>query len=100
MRKTLLYVVLLVVVATTVFAGSVLRKDVVNITGRFEVYGSEPHTYLGFIDENNNVYRLNSDLDSKYRERQGTLCTIEATVERMGKDMLIFEISSIVERIY
>ncbi|MCL2557674.1 MAG: hypothetical protein FWE09_04275 [Treponema sp.] len=48
--------------------------DAVKITGRVQIYGSEPHTFVGIIDENGNEFAIYPESQGEaLRELQGHL---------------------------
>ena len=55
------------------------EETIVKITGRVQIYGNEPHTYVGIIDENGTEYAVHPDsVANELRSLQGYL--IEFTV--------------------
>jgi hypothetical protein len=55
------------------------NMEMITLTGRVQIYGSEPHTFVGIIDENGAEYAIYSpEQEEKLRSLQGHL--IEFTV--------------------
>jgi len=54
-------------------------EEHIKITGRIQIYGSEPHTYVGIVDRNGNEYAVsNRSVEDDLRKLQGHV--IEFTV--------------------
>lgn len=84
MSKSVLFFVMFTIAPFFLFSSGIKEEmnnaeGAVKITGKIEIYGSEPHTFVGIVDENGTEYAVHApSREDELRRLQGRL--IEFTV--------------------
>ena len=82
MRKTILFVAA-VMISAAAYAFPFFGKK--SITGYIQIYGSEPHTFVGFVTDKGKNYTLDVAHDAPFTirditEKQGKMLTLKGVV--------------------